>query len=301
MHLLKPQKIWLCWNWVIRGGKRTKVPIAASGCTTGVDESYRCTWVTYDEAVKAAEEHGYAGVGFVIPKKYFFLDIDKRDIAHPLVQMLLRRYNSYAEKSISGNGIHIYGTCDLSRLPTYTDEKRKLRLARDFYMKSPDDLELYIGGITNRFAVYTGDAVNDCDISDCTEAVLTTLDKEMRRKPKTKYSESRDGDRADFDIIADLRKAKNGEKFMTLYDRGDISGYLHSDGTPDASRADCALCAMIAFRTGPDPETIFRLIKSSALYREKWDRNDYRESTIQAGIEACNGVSTEASCQDRIS
>lgn len=71
MHLLKPQKIWICWNWVIRGGKRTKVPIAASGCTTGVDESYRCTWGTYDEAVKAAEEHGYAGVGFVIPKKSF--------------------------------------------------------------------------------------------------------------------------------------------------------------------------------------------------------------------------------------
>lgn len=290
MHLLKPQKIWICWNWAIRGGKRTKVPIAASGCTTGVDERYRCTWVTYDEVVKAAGEHGYAGVGFVIPEGYFFLDIDKRDIDHPLVQMLLRLYNSYAEKSISGNGIHIYGTCDLSRLPTYIDEKGRLRLARDFYMRSPDDLELYIGGITNRFAVYTGDAVNDCDISDCTEAVLTTLDKEMRRKPKTKYSERRDGDRADFDIIADLRKAKNGEKFMALYDRGDISGYLHSDGTSDASRADCALCAMIAFRTGPDPETIFRLIKSSALYREKWERDDYRESTIQAGIEACNGV-----------
>ncbi len=106
--------------------------------------------------------------------------------------MLLRRYNSYAEKSISGNGIHIYGICDLSRLPTYIDEKGRLRLARDFYMRSPDDLELYIGGITNRFAVYTGDEVNDCDICDCTEVVLTTLDKEMRRKPKTKYSESRD-------------------------------------------------------------------------------------------------------------
>lgn len=167
--------------------------------------------------------------------------------------MLLRRYNSYAEKSISGNGIHIYGTCDLSRLPTYTDEKGKLRLARDFYMKSPDDLELYIGGITNRFAVYTGDAVNDCDICDCTEAVLTTLDKEMRRKPKTKYSENRDGDRADFDIIADLRKAKNGEKFTALYDRGDISGYLHSDG--NAGCFPCGLCLVchdrFPYRTRP--------------------------------------------------
>lgn len=126
MHLLKPQKIWLCWNWVIRGGKRTK----CSYCCR-VDAQLVWTRVTDAPGLpmtrrsRQLRNHGYAGVGFVIPKKYFFLDIDKRDIAHPLVQMLLRRYNSYAEKSISGNGIHIYGTCDLSRLPTYTDEKKK--------------------------------------------------------------------------------------------------------------------------------------------------------------------------------
>ena len=114
MNTLKSQSIWFCWDWVVRKGKRTKVPIAASGCATGVDERYRCTWVTHDEAVQASREHGYAGVGFVIPEGYFFLDIDHRDLVHSFVQMLLRRYNSYAEKSVSGNGIHIYGKCDLS-------------------------------------------------------------------------------------------------------------------------------------------------------------------------------------------
>ena len=38
-------------------------------------------------------------------------------------------------------------------------------------------------------------------IADCTQAVLTTLDKEMRKKPKAKYSANRYGDRSVFDIV----------------------------------------------------------------------------------------------------
>ncbi len=47
---------------------------------------------------------------------------------------------------------------------------------------------------------------------------------------------------------------------------------------------------MIAFRTGPDPDMIDRVFRASALMREKWEREDYREATIQKGIEACNGT-----------
>ena len=47
---------------------------------------------------------------------------------------------------------------------------------------------------------------------------------------------------------------------------------------------------MLAFRTGPDPDMIDRVFRASALMREKWEREDYREATIQKGIEACNGT-----------
>ena len=47
---------------------------------------------------------------------------------------------------------------------------------------------------------------------------------------------------------------------------------------------------MIAFRTGADPDAIDEVFRSSALYRSKWERDDYRENTINAGISACNGV-----------
>lgn len=178
MKALEERKIWLDWNWSSRKGKRTKVPIAASGCTTGTSEEYRCTWVTKGEAEKAAADKGYSGIGFVLPEGFFFLDIDKREMDDPFVQMMLERFDSYAEISVSGSGIHIYGRCDMSRLPTYIDKSGKTRLNQEFYMKAPNDVELYFGGITNRFAVFTGNAIRDVPLCDCTEALLETLDKQ---------------------------------------------------------------------------------------------------------------------------
>jgi len=282
---LMEQKIWICWNFAEVKGRRTKKPISAYGTPTGTDAAHAHTWVTYEEAKAAAEKNGYDGVGFVIPEGYFFLDIDHMALTDPFVQLMLERYHSYAEKSVSGEGLHIYGKCDRRQIPTYTDSKGKVRLAKEFYTKNPNNgMELYVGGITNRFAIFTGTAVMDGPLWDCTQAVLTTLDKDMRRKPKVKYSAKRDGNKQDFDIVCNLRKQKNGEKFSKLYDKGDFSDY------GSQSEADAALCAMIAFRTGPDPPAIDELFRGSALYREKWEREDYRESTIAVGIESCHGT-----------
>ncbi|MBQ9661723.1 MAG: hypothetical protein IJV40_01075 [Oscillospiraceae bacterium] len=82
MHMdeLMQQKIWFCWNYETRNGKRTKVPISACGTPTGTNAPYANTWVTYEEAAKAAKDRGYDGVGFKIPEGYLFLDIpDNRD------------------------------------------------------------------------------------------------------------------------------------------------------------------------------------------------------------------------------
>lgn len=286
MQELMDMKIWFPWKYVTdKDGKQKKLPFAASGGATGTDDTYSSTWVTYDEAVAARDKFHAAGVGFKLPEGYFFLDIDHRQLTDPLVQTLLGRFDSYAEHSVSGGGIHIYGKCDVSKLPTYIDVKGKVRLDKQFYQKnSKIDLELYVGGITNRFAAYTGNIIEDKPLRECTAAVLTTLDKNMRKAKKIKYSEKRDGDRAAFNIVCNLRKQKNGEKFKKLYDDGDISEY------GSQSEADAALCALIAFRTGPNFGDIDDIFRSSALYREKWERDDYRESTIDAGIDACRGI-----------
>lgn len=284
---LKEQKIWLCWNFREKGGKRTKVPIAASGEKTGTDEAHSSTWVTFDEAKRAAAEKNYSGVGFVIPEGYFFLDIDHRELDDPYIKTMLERFGSYAEKSVSGKGLHIYGRCDFTKVPT-EEKNGKLKLHRRYYQKNPNNgTELYMGGLTNRFAVFTENIVQDKPLKDCTNAVLVTLEKNMKRaqnRKKTPELKALDVTAEGFDIICKLRKQKNGEKFCKLFDEGDFSDY------GSQSEADLALCSMIAFRVGDDPDAIDQIFRQSALYREKWEREDYREETLAKGIEACNGV-----------
>jgi hypothetical protein len=80
------------------------------------------------------------------------------------------------------------------------------------------------------------------------------------------------------------RKAKNGKKFIDLFDGGDMSSQDN-----DPNRADLSLCAMLAFYCQGNFEQIDRLFRESRLYREKWERLDYRTNTINRAIEFCSG------------
>lgn len=157
-----------------KNGKITKVLFSAYGVATGTDEKYKDTWATYEEACAAMLRCGASGIGFKVPEGVYFLDVDHKDMADPLLQKLLKRHNSYAELSPSGNGIHILGTCDVKKLPIIYDEKKQRNiLSSEFYQKnSAIGIELYIGSVTNRFATFTGNVINDVPLSEGTEAVL---------------------------------------------------------------------------------------------------------------------------------
>ncbi|MBQ0134229.1 MAG: hypothetical protein KBS46_03765 [Clostridiales bacterium] len=265
------------------------MPCSAAGVRTGTTEEYRSTWVIYDEAVKGAERIGADGVGFVLQPGMFLLDMDGVDAGSPRVRELLDRFGSYAELSQSGHGIHIYGECNLSQIPT-TKREGRMTLS-DRYWTRHGDLELYIGGITNRYAAFTGNALMDIPLQDCTDAVLETLERDLKRDEgqpwQTPLTEEeveglRDLDAAE--VIDALCRQANGEKFRRLFYDGDLTDY-----GGDQSRADLALCSMIAFRTGDDPALIDAVFRESALYRAKWEREDYRRDTIRKAIEGQRG------------
>lgn len=132
MKNLKERRLWLLWKKQERNGKTAKVPFAANGGKCGTSEEYRQTWVTYQEAEQAAKKFKGAGVGFVIPQNLFFLDIDHQDQNDPVVKDILSRFNTYTEYSVSGDGIHVYGLCDFSKLPTYTEDGR-VKLSKGFF------------------------------------------------------------------------------------------------------------------------------------------------------------------------
>lgn len=286
---LKQMKVWVCWNSIEKDGRKTKKPLAASGKATGTNRDYEDTWVTFDEAKSAACAKNYSGVGFVIPKGFFFLDIDHRALDDPHVVKMLERFGSYAERSVSGEGIHIYGKCDFKKLPTVKDKKGKLKLDSKYYLKNPhNDTELYIGGLTNRFAVFTEDVIRDEPVKECTNAVMVTLENDMVKnklsleEKKKKINEDLLKKNTDI-VISNMHNQKNWEKVYSLFDLGDTTGYN------SASEADLALCCIIAFWAGNRPDLIDSAFRRSSLYREKWERDDYREETIRKSIASCRG------------
>ena len=90
------------------------------------------------------------------------------------------------------------------------------------------------------------------------------------------------GDNALLDIA---RRARNGDRFRALFDFGDLSAY---DG--DASKADLALCHMLAFYTEKNEARIDGLFRRSALYRDKWERIDYRQMTMRRAVTTTTDV-----------
>lgn len=70
-------------------------------------------------------------------------------------------------------------------------------------------------------------------------------------------------------------------KAARLFD-GDMSDY-----GDDHSKADLALCNILAFWFGRDKERMDRVFRRSELYRPKWLRDDYRNQVLDKAIASC--------------
>ena len=287
---LKKQRSWVLHRH--EKGK-SKIPTTLSGINAGCSPEHSLEWVTYKKAAAAVDQVKADGVSLIIQPGYFFIDIDHRQLEDPLVKDIMAKVNSYTELSLSGNGIHIYGLCDPERFPTRVKNGKKCLDDKRYYVKH-NDIEIYIGGLTNKAAAFTGNAVRDIDLSDGTGGILAVLDKYMRRSseapedpaevPALELSDPDDLEDIALDLICDLGRQANGDKFKRLFNAGDISEY------GSQSEADAALCAIIAYRIGANYALMDHIFRESALYRDKWDREDYREATMRKGVEACRGI-----------
>ena len=88
---------------------------------------------------------------------------------------------------------------------------------------------------------------------------------------------------SDAELLKRACAAKNGDRFRALYDRGDWKGQRY----PSQSEADLVLFASLFFWTAGDAARADSLFRSSHLMRDKWNRGDYRESTIAKAIQDC--------------
>ncbi len=278
MDELLNMPIWLMWKYEVIDGKKKKVPYSARTMRRcGTDEKYRQTLVLHDQAFDTAKANRFDGIGFVIPEGYAGIDLDH--LEDEFEREACQLVDSYTEVSPSGTGRHIIVKVEPDRIP-----QEDGKLASEYYVKNPyNHAEVYIGGLTNRYLTYTGNVAKDMPVQSCTAEVLTFLNRYMRKEDFKNQDDDLAEDLSDLDIIGIAKRAKNAEKFEMLYERGDASGYgSHSE-------ADMALCNILAFYCQGDAETIDRLYRKSALYRDKWERDDYREMTIEKAIALCKG------------
>ncbi len=264
---LRDRAQWVGWRyrWIDNRQKWTKSPINVhtGGMASTTDPA---TWATFDEATIGINQHGLDGVGYVFSSDdpYCGIDLDRcrNDATGTLdawAQDIIDQIDTYTEVSPSGTGVKLFVQA------TLPDGARRI-----------GQIECYHEG---RFFTVTGHAICGAQPEPRQRIVerwhaqtFPAIPDEPEQRPEHVASSLDDQD-----IIERARRAANGVKFWALWG-GDTGGYT------SASEADLALCSMLAFWCGPDPHRIDQLYRQSDLYRKKWERKDYRESTLAHAI-----------------
>lgn len=268
---IRDRRQWLCWRLEERNGEPTKVPYSPTRHEKAKSTDPE-TWADYEEAVKAARERGYDGIGFVFTPEDDLCGVDLDKCLNPetgeiegWAEEIIEELDSYTEISPSATGAHIIVR---GELPAGRNRK--------------GHFEAYDRGryftVTGKHLAGTPQTI--AERQEELQSVVRRVFGEESANGHTKLvvaAEPVDNRLSDNEIIQKAEAASNGERFSRLW-VGDTNGYgSHSE-------ADLALCAMLAFWTGGDAGRVDTLFRQSGLYREKWDRKDYRNRTITEAL-----------------
>src|SRR5215213_305655 len=103
---LRQEPAWVCWRRVIRKNESTKEPIQTNGRLASTKDP--ATWTTFEEARRVYERNrDVHGVGFVFHDGNPYAGADFDHMSAEEARQWLEEFDSYAERSPSGNGLHI--------------------------------------------------------------------------------------------------------------------------------------------------------------------------------------------------
>ena len=247
---------WVVWRYEdTESAKPTKVPYSArTNRLASVTDS--TTWATFDEAVHAATNGNgwYNGIGFVLTDNdpFAFIDLDDTKGDQGALDRQIKVYNefnSFAERSPSGSGLHIIvkGALPSGRRRSF--------------------IEVYS---SQRYMTMTGDVYRNAPIRDYNEA-LNVLWAQMGSGSVAAavYAGVAEEKETDAQVIERATAAANGDKFAALL-AGNWQDYY-----PSQSEADFALVDIVAFYT-QNRSQIARIFRNSGLgQRDKAKRQDY--------------------------
>lgn len=268
-----PEELRWFKSWAVAGldEKGTyKAPYTSNGTsifhTSPTDPS---GWIDFETALDATVAHPPCGLGFILSDQdgYTCIDLDVKNVHNEPDPTkwtdqetinrhwnIVQKFNSYTEKSASGQGLHIWVKGNIGK-----GCKR-------------DGVEVYS---RQRFIVCTGDVIINEQIHNRQE-LLDILVSEIQNVEAPKITlvdiEETESDEV---ILERARTAENGAKYQWLYE-GNWQGEYKSQ-----SEADLALMSMYTFYTKSNAQ-IRRLFRTSELgKREKAVKdNRYLDLTL---------------------
>lgn len=274
---LKDLPIWALWRLEADQKNRpTKVPYSPHYDGRASSTNPR-TWGTFDQAVSKMQSRPnyYNGISLIISKEYglVFIDIDHcvndDGVLNETASDIVGSFGSqFIEFSQSGTGIHIITRGSIPKN----------------FKNSQNGVEMYAD---KRFCALTGNVLFEGEPTE-EQSVIDAIFQRYKtpEKPKTRVISKNKALHNDDKWIVD--HASERGRFKDLY-----SGNWTSAGYGSQSEADLSLCLILAFWTNCDSEQIDRIFRTSGLYRQKWDRQDYRETTIQTAINQCDTTLSE--------
>jgi NrS-1 polymerase HBD domain/AAA domain len=260
LEVLKAERRWVLWRYEQKpGAKRpTKVPRQVDGTKARNDDP--STFYTFLECEAVAAD--FDGIGMELgcwppyaPTPIVGVDgddcVDADGKFTPEAREVVITLNSYSEFSPSKTGVHVWCLADLG------GRKGIQRPYPGF-----KQVELKGNGFYHTFS--------NRHLSKTPQLILP-----RQAEIDALYLKVSRGVGLTLQVPAD-----EAAKFNKLF-TGDMSDY-----GDDHSRADLALCCILARRYQNNVFVIDREFRKSGLYREKWEREDYASATILKAVSA---------------
>ncbi len=274
LHHLDQWVMWRSEPAAKPGGKRRKV-LYTPGTDRKASSTDPATWRPFIDATAAVERGEAAGLGFVFgdDDPYFGIDLDGcRDIdtgaLEPWAAEIVARFNTYAEPSPSGTGVHLIG--------------RGVKPGSD--CREGTQIECYD---TGRYFTVTGSPMPGYETVRNVQRVLTAWHREVwpaEKAPavRTTLAVAPSLTLDDHDLVERVRNERTGKGPRLL--AGDASGF------PSPSEARGSLAWKCLFYNA-DVEQIARILIASDLWS---DTNTERERERKAAHDATEAITSYA-------
>ena len=262
-------------NWVVvktwwnaDKGKYNKRPVNCNSDKGEYAESDNPeTWTTFDNALKYLKEKGGTTVAYALDGKdnVSCIDLDhcydENGQPSALAKDVLSKCGkTYVEKSVSGNGLHIFGKTEGMDIRSFSKD---------------GDLEFYQ---KEHFIAMTGDGagysrLESFDTPEMKELLSRKCEKREEWKGVCKGVNGL-STMTDRDVVEKASNAKNGDKFKRLYAGEDLQN--------NHSNSDMSLMNLLAYWCNGDKEQMLRIFATSGLFRPNKSPDYYEGTAIKA-------------------